>query len=83
MRRARPEFSTWLASQDAVAIDEIGTRALVRRIREGAVIRCALGEAPAGRQTAAEAYARVLRAAGRGCAGGSAGPSLQKLEKTV
>ena len=47
MRRARPEFSTWLVSQDAVAIEDIDTRALVRRIREGGVMRCALGEAPA------------------------------------
>jgi len=47
MRRARPEFSAWLASQGAVAIDDIDTRALVRRIREGGVMRCALGQAPA------------------------------------
>jgi carbamoyl-phosphate synthase large subunit len=41
------------------------------------------GEVMAGGQTAAEAYARVLRAAGRGRAGGSAGPSLQELKKAV
>jgi carbamoylphosphate synthase large subunit len=46
-------------------------------------MRCALGEVMAGGQTAAEAYARVLRAAGRGRAGGSAGSSLQELEKAV
>jgi carbamoyl-phosphate synthase small subunit len=44
MRRSRPEFSAWLASQGTVAIDDIDTRALVRRIREGGVMRCALGE---------------------------------------
>jgi carbamoyl-phosphate synthase large subunit len=41
------------------------------------------GEVMAGGQTVAEAYARVLRAAGRGRATGSAGPSLQELEKAV
>jgi carbamoyl-phosphate synthase large subunit len=41
------------------------------------------GEVMAGGKTAAEAYARVLRAAGRGRAVGSAGPSLQELDKAV
>jgi len=47
MRRSRPALAVWLAAQGAVAIDDIDTRALVRRIREGGVMRCALGEAPA------------------------------------
>ena len=38
------------------------------------------GEVMAGGETVAEAYARVLRAAGRGRATGIAGPSLQELE---
>ena len=46
MRRSRPQFSTWLQEQGVVALEEIDTRALVRRIREGGVMRCALGEAP-------------------------------------
>jgi len=37
----------------------------------------------AGGKTAAEAYARALRAAGRGRAAGNAGPSLQELETAV
>ncbi|MGD0273001.1 MAG: carbamoyl-phosphate synthase large subunit [Gaiellaceae bacterium] len=41
------------------------------------------GEVMAGGKTAAEAYARVLRAAGRGRASGSIGFSLQELEKAV
>jgi carbamoyl-phosphate synthase small subunit len=45
MRRSRPELARWLASQGVVALEEVDTRALVRRIREGGVMRCALGEA--------------------------------------
>ncbi len=47
MRRSRPTLAVWLAAQGAVAIDDIDTRSLVRRIREGGVMRCALGDAPA------------------------------------
>jgi carbamoyl-phosphate synthase small subunit len=55
MRRARPAFAGWLAEQGAIALDEIDTRALVRRIRDGGVLRCALGEA-----APAELLARAL-----------------------
>ena len=41
------------------------------------------GEVMAGGSTAAEAYARVLRAARRGRAGGDTGPSLQELSPAV
>jgi carbamoyl-phosphate synthase small subunit len=46
MRRARPAWSAWLAGQGVVALEEVDTRALVRRIRDEGVVRCALGEAP-------------------------------------
>ena len=46
MRRARPAFAAWLREQGVVALEEVDTRALVRRIRTGGVMRCALGEAP-------------------------------------
>jgi len=41
------------------------------------------GEVMAGGQSAAEAYARVLRAAGRGRAAGSVGPTLQELKTAI
>src|SRR2546423_5792616 len=43
MRRARPAWSTWLATEGVVALEEVDTRALVRRIREDGAMRCALG----------------------------------------
>jgi len=46
MRRARPAWTQWLASQGVVALEDVDTRALVRKIRDGGVLRCALGEAP-------------------------------------
>jgi carbamoyl-phosphate synthase small subunit len=46
MRRARPAWAAWLSEQGVVALEEVDTRALVRRIRDGGVLRCALGEAP-------------------------------------
>ena len=46
MRRARPAFAAWLRDQGVVALEEVDTRALVRTIRTGGVMRCALGEAP-------------------------------------
>jgi len=46
VRRARPAFAAWLREQGVVALEEVDTRALVRRIRDGGVLRCALGEAP-------------------------------------
>jgi carbamoyl-phosphate synthase small subunit len=46
MRRARPEWSTWLARRGVVALEEVDTRALVRRLRTNGAMRCALGTAP-------------------------------------
>lgn len=45
MRRSRLEWSAWLAGRGVVALEEVDTRALVRRIREEGAMRCALGEA--------------------------------------
>ena len=45
MRKARPAWAAWLREQGAVALEDVDTRALVRRIRDGGVLRCALGEA--------------------------------------
>jgi carbamoyl-phosphate synthase small subunit len=55
MRRARPAWAHWLAVQGVVALEDVDTRALVRTIRDGGVLRCALGEAPVE-----ELYARAL-----------------------
>src|SRR5436190_1861103 len=44
-RTIRPAFAGWLAEHGTVALDGVDTRALVRRIRDGGVLRCALGEA--------------------------------------
>ena len=46
MRRARPAWTAWLREQGVVALDDVDTRALVRRIRDEGVLRCALGQAP-------------------------------------
>jgi carbamoyl-phosphate synthase small subunit len=45
MRRARPAFAAWLRERGVVALEDVDTRALVRRIRDQGVLRCALGEA--------------------------------------
>jgi carbamoyl-phosphate synthase small subunit len=55
MRRARPAWAQWLREQGVVALDDVDTRALVRRIRDDGVLRCALGEAPVD-----ELHARAL-----------------------
>jgi carbamoyl-phosphate synthase small subunit len=55
MRRARPAWAQWLREQGVVALDDVDTRALVRRIRDEGVLRCALGEAPVD-----ELHARAL-----------------------
>jgi carbamoyl-phosphate synthase small subunit len=55
MRRARPAWSGWLAEQGVVALEEVDTRALVRRLRENGAMRCALGTAHAE-----ELHARAL-----------------------
>src|SRR3954470_17170097 len=44
MRTARPAWAAWLREQGVVAIDDVDTRALVRRIRTDGVLRCAVGE---------------------------------------
>jgi len=54
-RTIRPAFASWLAERGIVALGEVDTRALVRRIRDGGVLRCALGEA-----TPEELLARAL-----------------------
>ena len=46
MRDARPEFAAWLREQGVVALTGVDTRTLVRKIRDGGVLRCALGDAP-------------------------------------
>ena len=67
MRTARPAWAAWLRDRGVVAVDEVDTRALVRRIRANGVLRCAVGTAPVD-----ELHARALRSrrstAGR-CAG--------------
>ena len=55
MRKARPAWARWLEAQGVVALENVDTRALVRTIRDGGVLRCALGEAPVE-----ELYARAL-----------------------
>jgi carbamoyl-phosphate synthase small subunit len=47
MRRSRPAWSQWLAERGIVALEDIDTRALVRRLRANGAMRCALGTAPA------------------------------------
>ena len=44
-RTIRPAFAAWLAAEGTVALADVDTRALVRRIRDGGVLRCAVGEA--------------------------------------
>jgi carbamoyl-phosphate synthase small subunit len=49
MRRARPAFAGWLRDQGVVALADVDTRALVRRIRNADTpLRCALGTATVG-----------------------------------
>ena len=55
MRRARPEWASWLAARGVVALEEIDTRALVRRLRDDGAMRCALGTASSD-----ELHARAL-----------------------
>lgn len=55
MRRSRPAWAAWLASRGVVALEEVDTRALVRRLREDGAMRCALGTA-----TPEELHARAL-----------------------
>jgi carbamoyl-phosphate synthase small subunit len=46
MRDARPAFAGWLRERGVVALGDVDTRTLVRKIRDGGVLRCALGDAP-------------------------------------
>jgi carbamoyl-phosphate synthase small subunit len=46
MRDARPELAAWLRERGVVALTSVDTRTLVRKIRDGGVLRCALGHAP-------------------------------------
>jgi carbamoyl-phosphate synthase small subunit len=46
MRDARPAFAAWLRERGVVALSSVDTRTLVRRIRDGGVLRCALGDGP-------------------------------------
>jgi carbamoyl-phosphate synthase small subunit len=46
MRDVRPAFASWLAGKGVVALTGVDTRTLVRKIRDGGVLRCALGDAP-------------------------------------
>jgi carbamoyl-phosphate synthase small subunit len=46
MRDVRPEFAAWLRAKGVVALTGLDTRTLVRKIRDGGVLRCALGDAP-------------------------------------
>ncbi|HEX6761334.1 MAG TPA: glutamine-hydrolyzing carbamoyl-phosphate synthase small subunit [Gaiellaceae bacterium] len=55
MRDARPPFAGWLRERGVVALTGLDTRTLVRRIRAGGVVRCALGDAPVE-----ELHARAL-----------------------
>src|SRR5690606_23810535 len=43
MRDVRPEFAAFLRDRGVVALAGVDTRTLVRRIRDGGVLRCALG----------------------------------------
>src|SRR5262245_12394200 len=45
MRDVRPEFAAWLRGRGVVALAGVDTRTLVRKIRDGGVLRCALGHA--------------------------------------
>src|SRR5206468_12342359 len=47
--------SEWLRAQGVVALADVDTRALVRRIRKDGVVRCAVGDAPVE-----ELHARAL-----------------------
>jgi carbamoyl-phosphate synthase small subunit len=55
MRDVRPEFASWLRDRGVVALAGVDTRTLVRRIRDGGVLRCALGDA-----SVEELHARAL-----------------------
>jgi carbamoyl-phosphate synthase small subunit len=45
MRRLRPAWAAWLADEGVPALDDVDTRAVVRRIRTEGAMRCAIGTA--------------------------------------
>src|SRR5207302_10830551 len=47
MRSCRPAWKAWLADHGVVALEDVDTRALVRRIRDQGALRCAPGGASA------------------------------------
>ena len=55
MRRSRPAWSSWLASRGVVALEEVDTRALVRRLREDGA-----SGAHSARRSPEELHARAL-----------------------
>jgi carbamoyl-phosphate synthase small subunit len=55
MRDVRPAFAAWLRERGVVALTGLDTRTLVRKIRDGGVLRCALGDA-----SVEELHARAL-----------------------
>jgi len=55
MRDVRPEFAAWLRARGVVALTGLDTRTLVRKIRDGGVLRCAVGDG-----TIEELHARAL-----------------------
>jgi carbamoyl-phosphate synthase small subunit len=46
MRSGRQAWKSWLAAQGVVALEDVDTRALVRRIRDQGALRCGVGDAP-------------------------------------
>ena len=91
MRRSRSAWAAWLADEGVPALDDIDTRALVRRIRTEGAMRCALGTAVpeelqrlalsepplAGQTLVAEAGTPVPYRIGSGPRGGRPRPRLQ------
>jgi carbamoylphosphate synthase small subunit len=45
MRRQRPAWAAWLADEGVPTLDDVDTRAVVRRIRTEGAMRCALDTA--------------------------------------
>ncbi len=58
--RAQGSLPDWLAARGLAGVGGVDTRALTRRIREGGMVRAALGHDPAGRLAADELHERAL-----------------------
>lgn len=43
MRHSRPRWSSWLADNGIVAVDQVDTRSVVRHVRSSGAMRCAIG----------------------------------------